>query len=59
MKKVIEAKGKMSLQPCTTIQRMNQHCFRGSRLAYTTVAKTSTLNSFIKDPKVKKPKIQT
>ena len=59
VKKVIEAKGKASLRPRTTTQEIDQHCSRGSRPTNTIIAKASTPNSSMKDPRVEKSKIRT
>ena len=59
VKKVVEAEGKASLRPRTITREMDQHCFRGSRPANTTVAKASTPSSSMKDPRVEEPKVQT
>lgn len=58
VKKVIEAKGKTLFQLHIIIQELNQYYFRRFQLANTTIAKTNTPNSFMKDPKIKKPKVQ-
>ena len=38
IKKTIDAKAKTSLQPPSILREMDQHCPRGNRLAYTTMA---------------------
>ena len=55
-KKEIDAKAKASLQPSSILREMDQHCLRGNRPAYSTMAKSqasSTRNP--RDNLVKKP----
>ena len=55
----METKGKASLWLCTTTWEIDQHCFRCSWPAHTTVAKASIPNSSMKDLKFEKPKVWT
>ena len=49
MKKTVVTKIKANLRFQTITKDINQHCFQGFWLAYTTVIKTNTKNQLIND----------